>query len=111
MDRFVFPKPFENKLQVSYFKETLEKSFLFVDLSVSNDQVIYKLFRGVDSQKAKIILANTFYMAAKMTVHTVFEKRADVVYHSDTFKKLMDKKKLTKLEKVYMYSKDNFSDS
>ena len=89
MLRFLYPKPFENKLQSSYFKETLERSFLFRELIVSTDKVNYKLARQGDSEKALTIITKTFAVAEKMTVNKVFEKKADVVFNDDIFEKLI----------------------
>ncbi len=89
MLRFLYPKPFENKLQSSYFKETLERSFLFRGLIVSTDKVNYKLARQGDSEKALTIITKTFAVAEKMTVNKVFEKKADVVFNDDIFEKLI----------------------
>jgi seryl-tRNA synthetase/acyl carrier protein len=89
MPRFTYPKPFENKLQSSYFKETLERSFLFRELIVSTDKASYKLARQGDSEKALTIITKTFAVAEKMTVNKVFEKEADVVFNDDIFDKLI----------------------
>ena len=91
MPRFTYPKPFENKLQSSYFKETLERSFLFRELIVSTDKASYKLARQGDSEKALTIITKTFAVAEKMTVNKVFEKEADVVFNDDIFDKLTER--------------------
>lgn len=90
MPRFTYPKPFENKLQSSYFKETLERSFLFRELIVSTDKASFKLARQGDSEKALTIITKTFAVAEKMTVNKVFEKKADVVFNDDIFNKLTE---------------------
>ncbi|MDG0965433.1 MAG: hypothetical protein P8O23_10225 [Opitutales bacterium] len=90
MPRFRYPKPFENKLQSAYFKETLERSFLFRELAISFNGASYELARDTDFDKALTIMANTFSVAEKMTVHQVFEKKAEVDFHSDIFDKLVE---------------------
>jgi seryl-tRNA synthetase len=104
MARFTYPKPFENKLQLSYFKETLERSFLFRELAISLNGASYELARGIDSDKALIIMTNTFAVAVKMTVHKVFEKKAEVDFHSDIFDKLVVNGEVNEIgEGIYIF--------
>jgi len=104
MTRFTYPKPFENKLQLAYFRETLERSFLFRKLAISLNEANYELARGIDSDKGLTIMANTFAVAEKMTVNQVFEKKAEVNFHSDIFDKLVVNGEVNEIgEGIYIF--------
>ena len=90
MAKFTFPNPFENKLQSVYFIETLERSFLFRELSIEPDCVYFELARKIDYEKAQASMGNTYTVAKKMTVNQIFEKKVEVDFHSDIFDKLVE---------------------
>lgn len=90
MAKFTFPNPFENKLQSAYFLETLERSFLFRELSVETDYLHFELARKIDYEKAQALMGKTYTVAEKMTVNQIFEKKGVVDFHSDIFDKLVE---------------------
>ena len=104
MYRFEYPNQFENKLQVSYFQETLERSFLFSELLFDPCGASYKLSRKSDHKKAQIILANTFCVAVKMTVTKIFEKKPKVVFDNDVYSKLVKNGDVNEIgEGIYVF--------
>lgn len=104
MARFAYPRPFENKLQSTYFKETLERSFLFHELSVASKGISYELIRKEDTEKAQTVIAKTFSVAEKMTFHQIFEKRPEIAFHDDIFDKLIENKEVNEIgEGIYVF--------
>lgn len=104
MARFAYPRPFENKLQSTYFKETLERSFLFHELSVAPKGISYELVRKEDTEKAQTVIAKTFSVAQKMTFHQIFEKRPEIAFHDDIFDKLVVNGEVNEIgEGIYVF--------
>ena len=104
MARFQYLKPFENKLQSSYFKETLERSFLFREILIESTEMKYELVNKSDYEKAQILIAKTFAVAERMTVHQVFEKNADVIFRDDIFSKLTGNNEVNEIgEGIYVF--------
>lgn len=90
MAKFTFPNPFENKLQSAYFIETLERSFLFRELSIETDCLHFELARKIDYEKAKALMGNTYIVAEKMTVNQIFEKKVGVDFKENIFDDLIE---------------------
>ena len=90
MAKFTFPNPFENKLQSAYFTETLERSFLFRELSFEPDCVHFEVARKIDYEKAQALMGNTYNVAEKMTANQIFEKKVEVVFNENIFDDLIE---------------------
>ena len=89
MAKFTFPNTFENKLQSAYFIETLERSFLFRELSIEPECVHFELARKIDYEKAQALMVNTYTFAEKMTAKQIFEKKVEVVFNENIFDDLI----------------------
>ena len=90
MAKFTFPNPFENKLQSAYFIETLERSFLFRELSIEPECVHFELARKIDYEKAQALMVNTYTFSEKMTAKQIFEKKVEVVFNENIFDDLIE---------------------
>jgi acyl carrier protein/seryl-tRNA synthetase len=91
MSWFSYPKKFSNKLQTSYFQETLERSFLFAKLIAHPDGIEYEITNKRFFQEAESLLEETFKLAVNISVHVIFDKKQKIKFHENIFKTLLER--------------------